>query len=223
MTTEQKAGAPSTAPSTDSKGHQMWTDRLQQMNQLAEQNLAEGAVTPAYKANRDEVLDLLNRALASEWAAFLQYWHHYFMASDLHAAEVREMWKEHAGDEYQHALKFNERINQLGGVPANSPKRIDELNPTPYTEGHDLRSMLEADLVGERATIEFYNEIVRVCGFDDNETRVIFEAALLDENEHANELSNLLYQFDASTGKQIPSEHEREVGQHQRQQRRAAA
>lgn len=201
---------------------QSWASRLQQMTLEAEKNQAAGAVTPAYRANRDEIIDLLNRALASEWASFLQYWHHYTMASDIHSVEVREVWKEHAEDEYKHARTFNERINQLGGVPANSPKKIEQLTPTPFTEGHDLRSMIEADLVGERATIQFYNDVVRTCGFDDNETRTMLEDVLLEENEHANELANLLFQFDASTGKEIPTYHQ-EAMQQLAQQRRAAA
>ena len=184
------------------------TNRFQQMRQQAALNLPDGAVTRAYKANRNEILDLLNRALASEWSAFLQYEHHYIMASDIHSADIRGMWKEHAEQEREHALKFNERISQLGGVPANSPQQIAQLTPTPFEAGHDLRNMLELDLIYERETIEFYNEIVRTCGFDDNETRTIVEGILLDENEHANELSNLLFQYDASTGKQIPTRHE---------------
>ncbi len=74
-----------------------------------------------------------------------------------------------------------------------------------------MRDMLRTDLVYERQTIAFYNEIVRTCGFDDNETRVLFEGILRDENEHANELSNLLYQFDASTGRQIDTLHQEEL------------
>ena len=214
---ETQSGAPKTG------SQQSWGSRLQQMNRNAEQNQEQGAVTPAYKANREEVLDLLNRALASEWGSFLQYWHHYTMASDIHGEEVKDIWKEHIEDEYKHAQLFNERINELGGVPANSPKKIDQLNPSPFEEGHDLRSMIEADLVGERATIEFYNAIVRTCGFDDNETRTIVEGILLDENDHANELANLLYQFDASTGRQIPTLHEEEVGKPEAKRGRAAA
>ena len=198
-------------------GSQAWTARLKQIEQSAQQNLSQGAVTPAYKANREEILDLLNRALAGEWATFLQYWHHYTMASDIHSPEIRDIWKEHAEDEYDHARKFNERIKQLGGVPANDPRKIDQLNPTRFTEGHDLRSMIEADLVGERATIEFYNDIVRTCGFDDNETRVLFEGALVEENEHADQLADLLFQYDASTGREIPTEHQNEVQQQMRQ------
>jgi bacterioferritin len=170
--------------------------------------MEEGALTAGYKANKEEVIDLLNRALAGEWASFLQYWHHYAMASDIHSAEIADEWKEHAADEYKHALMFMERIKQLGGVPANDPKQIDELNPSPFTAGHDLRSMIEADLAGERATIEFYSEAIRVCGFDDSATRVLFEEALTEECHHADELADFLYQYDASTGERIPTVHE---------------
>ena len=62
---------------------------------------------------------------------------------------------------------------------------------------------MEADLIGERSTIEFYNEIVRLCGFDDNETRHMFEKILREEDEHADDWANLLNAFDASTGHQI--------------------
>jgi bacterioferritin len=192
---------------------QDWSSRLRQMNEQAKQNLADGAFTPAYKANRDEILDLLNRALASEWSSFLQYHHHYIMASDIHSAEIREMWQEHAEEEREHAQKIADRIDQLGGVPVHDPQQIAQLTPTPFEAGHDLRNMLEIDLVGERETILFYNEIVRTCGFDDNETRVLFENILLTESEHANEIANLLYQQDASTGKLIPNIHERVVGE----------
>lgn len=208
--------SPSSGGMAKAGGQQAWPGRLQQIRQRAARDLADGALTGAYKANREEILDLLNRALAGEWSAFLQYEHHYTMASDIHSAEIRQMWQEHAESEHDHARKFNERINELGGVPANAPRAIEQLTPTPFEAGHDMRSMLEIDLVYERATIEFYNEIVRTCGFDDNETRTMVEGILIDENEHANDLSNLLYQFDASTGKEIPNLHQeiaKEVGQ----------
>jgi bacterioferritin len=178
------------------------------MDRRAHENMDEGAITAGYHADREEVIDILNRALAGEWGSFLQYWHHYAMASDIHSAEVRDQWKEHAEDEYKHALKFMERIKQLGGVPANDPRQIVELNPSPFEPGHDLKSMIESDLVGERSTIEFYSEAVRLCGFDDNETRVIFEEALIDENHHADELADFMFQYDASSGERIPRVHE---------------
>ena len=204
-------------------GLQDWPSRVKQIRQQAEQNLADGAVTPAYKANREQIIDLLNRALTAEWTSFLQYWHHYTMASDLHSSEIADVWKEHAEEEYQHAQRLNARINELGGVPANSPNEIAQLSPISFEKGHDLRNMLEADLIAERQAIQLYNDIVRTCGFDDNETRAIFEDVLLVENEHANELASFLYQYDASTGQQIDTGHEAIIGQRPVPYRKAAS
>jgi bacterioferritin len=175
------------------------------MQRDAEQNLADGAVTAGYKADPREIIALLKRAQASEWTSFLQYWHHYFMASDIHSKEVQDVFKEHAEDELEHARRFGERIQQLGGVPCSSPEEIQRLTPTPVEYDHDLGSMMEADLVGERQTIDFYDEIIRTCGFDDNVTRRIFEDVVDEEAGHADDWATLLFAFDGTTGRQIES------------------
>jgi len=194
--------------STSNSGEMIWQDRLRKMMQNAEQNLPDGALTAGYKADNQQIIALLNRALASEWTSFLQYWHHYFMASDIHSAEVKDVFKEHAEDEYGHARRFSERVQQLGGVPVNKPEDIARLTPSPVEYGHDLRSMMEEDLVGERQAIDFYSEIIRTCGFDDNVSRTLVEDILGDEAEHADDFATLLYAYDGSTGKQIESIHD---------------
>lgn len=190
----------------------MWDDRLRGLTDRMRQHLEDGALTEAYRANREEMIAILNRALASEWSAFLQYWHHYFMASDLHSAELKDFWKDEAEDELEHAQQLGERIQLLGGVPCTRPEEIAQQTPTPVEYGHDLRSMLEADLAAERATIMFYTDIVRHCGNDDIVTRRMFEDFLEDEEEHADRLATLLFAFDASSGEQIATLHERMVG-----------
>jgi len=200
-------GHSSTRPNRES-GELIWQQRLHKMLQNAEQNLPDGALTAGYKADPQEIIALLKRAQASEWASFLQYWHHYFMASDIHSAEVKDVFKEHAEDELEHARFFGERIQQLGGVPCDSPEEITRLTPTPTEYNHDLRSMMEADLVGERQTIDFYDEIIRTCGFDDNVTRKILEHIIEEEAKHADDWATLLYAYDGSTGKQIESIHD---------------
>jgi bacterioferritin len=189
-------------------GAPVWQSRLNQMLQDAEQNLSDGALTAGYKADPREVVALLQRAQAGEWASFLQYWHHYFMSSDMNSQEVKKVFKEHAEEEYEHARKIGDRIQQLGGVPCDSPEEIQRLTPTPTEYNHDVRSMLEADLIGERQTIDFYDEIIRTCGFDDNVTRRLFEHLVSDEAEHADDFATLLYAFDGSTGKEIESMHD---------------
>ncbi len=211
-----------------SQGELIWQNRIQKQMRDAEQNEPDGALTAGYKADPREIVALLTRAQASEWSSFLQYWHHYFMASDIHSAELRDIFKEHAEDEYEHARLFGERIQQLGGVPCDKPEDIARLSPMPTEYNHDLRSMMEADLVGERATIDFYDEIIRTCGFDDNVTRKIFEDVVEEEAHHSDDFATLLFAYDGSTGKQIESIHEeieslaKGAGQQPRMTRRAS-
>ncbi len=159
----------------------IWQDRLQDMLQKARQDLRSGAVTEAYKANRQEVVELLIRAQAGEWTAMLQYFHHYFMSSGLHSAEIREFFKAQAMHELEHAQRLGERIQLLGGVPCDQPRDIADVSPGAVAYGHNLRTMLEEDLIAERATIAFYAEIIRYCGNNDSVTRVMMEEFLADE------------------------------------------
>ncbi len=200
----------------------MWEDRIKEMANKARQSMEEGAVTSGYKANRDEVISLLNRAIASEWLALMQYWHHYFMATDIHSSEIKETFKKFADQELEHIDEIGSRIQLLGGVPADKPDEIVRLWPNPVDYGHDLRSMMEEDLIDERVTIDFYSEIVRYCGSDDIVTRTLFEHILEEEHDHADTWSNLLYQLDASSNKRMSTIHEEVVGQAGRRQVRAA-
>lgn len=194
---------------TSGQGGLIWQNRLESQVREAEQNLPDGAFTCGYRANVDEIIALLRRAQASEWASFLQYWHHSFMASDIHSHELKNVFQEHAEDEYEHARLMGERIQQLGGVPCDSPEDIARETPTPTEYNHDLRSMMEADLIGERSTIDFYDEIIRTCGFDDNVTRAIFEHVIQEEAHHADDFATLLFAIDGTTGQQIESTHDK--------------
>ncbi len=181
------------------------------LNSKARRDMQEGAVTEAYKANREQIIELLNRALASEWTAFMQYWHHYFMATDIHSAEIKEYFKESAGQELHHIDEIGSRIQLLGGVPVAKPAEVPQLWPATVEYGHDLLSMLQLDLIAERTTIGFYSEIVRLSGNDDITTRVLFEEILREEEDHANDLADLIYAMDASTNQLIDTLHEEAV------------
>ncbi len=174
----------------------------------AHREMEEGAVTAAYQADKEQIIGLMNRALASEWTAFMQYYHHYFMATDIHSAEIKDYFKESAGQELHHIDEIGSRIQLLGGVPVAKPADVPVLWPPTVEYGHDLVSMLQADLAAERTTIQFYSQIVRVAGNDDIATRVLFEEILREEEDHANDIADLLFAHDASTAKPIESMHE---------------
>ncbi|MGH7766420.1 MAG: bacterioferritin, partial [Candidatus Binatia bacterium] len=58
---------------------------IKTLRERARQHIEEGAVTPGYTADRQNVVKILNDALATEIVCNLRYRRHYFMASGIHA------------------------------------------------------------------------------------------------------------------------------------------
>lgn len=158
----------------------------------ARQHLEQGAVTPAYRGDRELVLKLLNEALATEIVCVLRYKRHQFMATGIHAGAVVQEFAEHAAEEQEHADTLAARIVQLGGSPNFSPEGLLARSHSEYAEGENLLDMIQEDLVAERIAIESYGEMIRHIGDDDPTTRTMLEKILAVEEEHATDLSDLL-------------------------------
>jgi bacterioferritin len=165
---------------------------IQTLRKRAREHIAQGAVTPGYRADRATVLKLLNEALATEIVCVLRYKRHYFMAKGIHAEGVAAEFLEHAGDEQQHADQIAERITQLGGEPDFSPDGLVSRSHAEYVEGGSLEEMIKEDLVAERIAIDSYREIVAYLGDADPTTRRLMEEILAKEEEHADDLANLI-------------------------------
>ena len=153
----------------------------------ARQHMEHGAVTHAYQADREQVLRVLN-----EIVCILRYRNHYHMAVGTKGKAAAAEFLEHAQQEEQHADWVAHRITQLGGKPNFSPVGIETRAHAEYVEGDTLRQMVEEDLVAERIAIETYSEVVRWLGDDDPTTRVLVERILEQEEEHADDMMNLL-------------------------------
>lgn len=164
----------------------------------ARQHIEDGAITASYTADRAAVIKLLNEALATEIVCVLRYKRHYFMASGLMADAVKAEFLEHANEEQAHADRIAERIVQLGGEPDLNPDVLSRHAHAEYVEGSDLRDMVKEDLVAERIAIDSYREIIRFVGDRDTTTKRLMEDILAQEEEHADELADLL---DGWTGK----------------------
>jgi len=165
---------------------------IQTLRKRAREHIAQGAVTPGYRADRATVLKLLNEALATEIVCVLRYKRHYFMAKGIHAEGVAAEFLEHAGDEQQHADQIAERITQLGGEPDFSPDGLASRSHAEYVEGESLEEMIKEDLVAERIAIDSYREIVNYLADADPTTRRLMEEILAKEEEHADDLANLI-------------------------------
>ena len=178
-----------------------FTADVEEIRKRARQKIDEGPLTAAYKGDVNKTVQILNEALATEIVCVLRYMHHYFMATGVHAMSVRDEFKEHADAEREHADRIADRIQQLGGKPDFNPKSLLERSASQYVEGSDLAEMVKEDLVAERIVIEVYSEMIRYFGDNDPTTRVLIEQILRDEEEHASDLSDLLYVVDPQTGK----------------------
>src|SRR6185295_10004906 len=162
------------------------------IRERARRHMDKGAVTDGYKADLSVVLRILNEALASEIVCGLRYKRHYYMASGIHAQAVAAEFLEHANEEQGHADLLASRITQLGGSPDFNPAGLVNRAHSEYVEGKDLLDMIREDLVAERVAIETYGEMIRYVGDADPTTRTMLEAILATEEEHAEDLANIL-------------------------------
>jgi bacterioferritin len=169
---------------------------VKELRRRARQHIEDGAVTRGYTANREKVIAVLNEALATEIVCVLRYKRHYFMAQGIHAQAVAQEFLEHANDEQGHADRIAERITQIGGEPNFSPEGLATRSHSEYVEGDSLVDMIREDLVAERIAIEAYGEIVRFLGDQDITSRRMMEEILAVEEEHADDLKNLLATLD---------------------------
>jgi bacterioferritin len=167
--------------------------QLQEIRERARQHITDGAVTQDYGLDREKAVAILNEALATELVCVLRYKFHYFMASGIHSQAVKEEFLEHAQEEQEHADSIAERIKQLGGKPELNPAVFANNAHSEFREGHTLTEMLKEDLIAERIAIESYREMARFFGEKDPTTRRLLEGILAKEEEHADELTDLLY------------------------------
>jgi bacterioferritin len=165
---------------------------IQTLRNRARQHIEEGAVTPGYAADRDTVVKLLNEALATEIVCVLRYRKHHFMAQGIHSPSVAEEFLVHSNEEQQHADQIAERIVQLGGEPNFSPEGISSRSHSEYVDAQSLIDMIKENLVAERIAIDSYAEMIRYIGDKDPTSRRVLEQILAVEEEHAEELADLL-------------------------------
>jgi bacterioferritin len=166
---------------------------IQEIRNRARQKIEEGPLTQDYGLDKDRAVGILNEALATEIVCVLRYRFHHYMATGIHSTAVAEEFAEHAREEQEHAERIAERIKQLGGKPDLNPATLLQRSHSEYKEGTSLIDMIREDLVAERIAIESYREMVRFFGDKDPTSRVMMEEILAKEEEHADDLADLLF------------------------------
>ncbi|HEX3431312.1 MAG TPA: ferritin-like domain-containing protein [Rhizomicrobium sp.] len=178
-------------PDTNGSSKPFLTD-VKTLRERARRNLESGDVTETYGGDVNRTIDILQSVLATEIVCVLRYTMHAIAATGISSEGVKKEFAEHAKDEQEHVMTVAERINQLGGKPNFNPEGLLSRSASQYAEGENLIDMIKENLIAERIAVDHYRELIRYFGDDDPATRVMLEAILSVEEEHANDMHDLL-------------------------------
>jgi bacterioferritin len=162
------------------------------LRERARKNLTTGNVTDTYKGDASKTIEILQAVLATEIVCVLRYTMHAVAATGISSEGVKAEFKQHAKEEQGHMMEVAERINQLGGKPNFNPEGLVSRSASQYVEGDNLVEMIRENLVAERIAVDHYRELIRYFGDDDPATRVMLEGILVVEEEHTNDMHDLL-------------------------------
>jgi bacterioferritin len=188
MTMTEKRGK---AEPKDATEGEFLTD-VKTLRERARENMDKGPVTDAYGADLKRVIEVLNQALATELVCVLRYKRHFYTADGLDAQSAADEFLEHAAEESDHADRIAARIQQLGGKPDFNPDTLSGRSHSEYDSSSELEEMIREDLVAERVAISAYTEIINWIGEGDPTTRRMLEEILAMEEEHAEDMLDLL-------------------------------
>jgi bacterioferritin len=165
---------------------------VEAIRRRAREHLAAGAVTENYQGQVERTIALLNQAVATEIVCVLRYKFHAIAATGISSEAVKAEFAQHAKEEEGHLDLLAERINQLGGRPNMNPDGLLSRAASQYIEGENLIDMIKENLIAERVAIEIYRDMIRYFADKDPTTRVMLEGILAQEEEHANDMHDLL-------------------------------
>lgn len=136
------------------------------------------------------LLEELNKALADEWLAFMQYT---FAANVVVAPNVERELKDIAKEELEHAEELTERIVQLGGKPILDPKEFYEKTNCGFEmPSEDTKKVLEDSIKAEGCAIKVYNKILKMTKDSDPVTYQLMLHIMEEEENHEQRFENLL-------------------------------
>jgi bacterioferritin len=179
-------------PNTQNEISKPFLTDVKTLRERARQNLDDGAVTATYRGDPKKTVEILQSVLATELVCVLRYSMHSVAASGISSEGVKAEFAQHAKEEQEHAMAVAERINQLGGKPNFNPEGLVTRSASQYSEGENLVDMIKENLIAERIAVDHYRELIRYFGDDDPATKVMLQGILVVEEEHADDMHDLL-------------------------------
>lgn len=135
--------------------------------------------------DKQALIDGLNRDLADEYGAVIQYTHYAAKVTGPFRAELRSLFQQEASQEQGHAQYLADQIAILGGAPTTTPSKI----PDASTPKEMIQNILEA----EKRAIQGYTERAQQAEeFGDIALKVAMENQIADETNHKQEMECML-------------------------------
>src|SRR3984893_7416887 len=175
-----------------SKNPQPFLTDVKTLRERARKNIETGGVTFTYQGDVKKTIDILQTVLATEIVCVLRYTMHAVAATGISSEGVKAEFAQHAKEEAEHMQEVAERINQLGGKPDFNPAGLTTRAASEYGSAGNLIEMIKEILIAERIAVDHYRELIRYFGDDDPATRTMLEGILVVEEEHANDMHDLL-------------------------------
>jgi len=179
------------------KHDQPFLTDVETLRARARVHVDQGPITPDYQGDVKQTIDILQAVLATEIVCVLRYTANAICAIGLASDSVKDEFEQHAKEEQGHMRRVAERINELGGTPNMNPEGLATRAASQYANPEGLVEMIQENLVAERIACEHYRELIRFFGDKDPTTRVMMESILTNEEEHANDMLDLLRAHDS--------------------------
>jgi bacterioferritin len=181
-----------TATTNASKTAQPFLTDVKELRRRARTHLESGNITETYGGDVKQAIEILQNVLATEIVCVLRYTMHSIAATGIASEGVKDEFAQHAKEEQEHMTMVAERINQLGGKPNFNPEGLASRSASQYAEGENLVDMIKENYIAERIAVDHYRELIRYFAENDPTTRVMLEGILATEEEHTNDMHDLL-------------------------------
>lgn len=159
---------------------------VKSLRNQARKHIELGTVTVGYCVDRIDVLKLLNEALAAESRR------HQFIVRGIYVQSTTGEYLVHPDEGQGHADRIAARITQLGGVPDFVPHDIASRRQGKFVTFGSFVETIWEDLIVELVAIDSYRGLILSLGNQDPATRHMLQEILAVEEDHANQLADLL-------------------------------
>ncbi len=151
------------------------------------------SASEAVPTTQDQIVRRLTDAYLMEIETVMNYLAASTNLDGLHGRQVADLLAADVAEELQHAERFAQRINELGGtVPGSDAFAAQQQSLQPPASSTDVEAVIRGVIDAERAAIAAYSELAHLADGNDYVTHDLAVSILADEEGHRRLFEGLL-------------------------------